>query len=486
MNPETVLQEEYTDKFQWATEFGYLNGFPASSPPAPPDADRCHQLMIFTGQHAGASLPLADGTYSMGRSYECDIVLKEAGVEPVHLVLICNAGTIALRPELGAVYLDGQLVPCETVLPEPPAVVTIAGIHFGLAVGGAVWSPLDLPRISPGRSKNAGSFPGKKKKEQIGGDKDRAPQPVETDTINNHFRTALSRLQKAGTLSKIVPLVFILLFMISTVFLFNIKAPENSALIMGIEKQFSERHLPKPAIQIDAEGFLDVTAYVPEVSQKEEITAFLQKVPLAVQSHVYADDEVKRALQDYISRMGLPVEAAYQGKGRASVKGFVENQQEADVVKNLLKSNVVGLHTVDLHVLPLGQVRTELTAALEDADLTDKIDLRPQSGHLLAIGTLDSAARARWQDAKKTIIQRLGQPLAIIDQIKGLELQATIPGKIDIPIAGVTMQPYPFITLQDGKVYFKGASLKNGTVIKEIGQKRIVVEINGKDYYYNF
>ena len=48
------------------------------------------------------------------------------------------------------------------------------------------------------------------------------------------------------------------------------------------------------------------------------------------------------------------------------------------------------------------------------------------------------------------------------------------------------MQPYPFITLQNGKVYFKGASLQNGTVLKEIGPERIVVEIDGRDYYYNF
>jgi hypothetical protein len=48
------------------------------------------------------------------------------------------------------------------------------------------------------------------------------------------------------------------------------------------------------------------------------------------------------------------------------------------------------------------------------------------------------------------------------------------------------MRPDPFITLQDGKVYFKGASLKNGTVIKDIGPKRIIVEVNGREYYYNF
>jgi len=476
VNSETSLQKESKDDFQWATELGYLKGVLSAPPSVEHCAQQRYQLMIFSGLHTGASMPLANGVYSLGSSYECDIVLKEPGIEPIHLKVVCMVDTIAVRPENGAVYLDGQQIDCETVLPEPPVVVTISGIHFGLAVGNAAWYPLHFPEIAEDTRDSPEKYP----EGQVCSSDD--AQPAKTGTINNYFQTALNRVRNAGALSKFVPVVFILLFIVSGMFLFRAKAPDNAALTMDIEKHFTERHLPKPVIQVNAEGFLEITAYVPTVSQKEEIADFLQELPLAVLPHIYADDQVNHALQNYISRMSFLVEAAYQGNGQVLAKGFVRNQQEADVLQSLLKSNVAGLHTVELQVWQLDLVRPELTDILKETGLADKIDLRPQSGYLLAKGALNTEERASWQIAKKKIAQRLGRQINIVDRISNF---AYTPGKIDIPIASVTMQPYSFITLQDGKVYFKGASLQSGTVIKDIGPERIVVEIKGQDYYYN-
>jgi type III secretion system YscD/HrpQ family protein len=478
VNAKTTAKEEYQQDCRWDKEFRVYYNFSDSSQPIPTPANQCHQLMIFTGLHAGASLKLADGTFSLGRSYECDIVLKDPGIEPIHLSLICDARTISVRPEMGKVYLDGRFIERETVLPEPPVVVTIAAINLGLAIEGVIWSPLDFPRIED----DGGNVSGSHQEEQISKDHASAEKPA-NPTATHNSKASLNRLRKVGALSKYLAAMFILLFILSAEFFFHIKSPDNAALIKDIEKQFADRSLPKPDIQIDAEGFLDIAAYVPTVSQKMEITAFLQDLPVTVRPHMYIDSEVERGLQDYILKMAFALEAVYQGNGRASVKGFVENQQQTDVIKNLLKSNVMGLHTVDLDVLQLDQIRPELDAALKDAALSDKIEISPQPGHLLAKGTLDTKEQARWQQAKKTMLERLGRPLNIVDQIDNREF---VPGKVDLPIVGVTMEPYPFITLEDGKVYFKGATMKNGTVIKDIGPERIVVEIDGQEYYYNF
>ena len=482
LNSETAIGNEFKDNGRWAAEFGYFSGTAASQMPVTSSPEQCHQLMIFNGLHAGAIMQLTDGIFSLGRSYECDIVLKDPGIEPIHLKVVCDAGVVALHPELGAVYLDGQSIERETVLPDSPVVVTIAGVHFGLAVEGALWHPLEFPMI-----REDAVFPLKKDQDkQADENNDLAPLSAGSADSAHYLGTALNRLKKTSALSKFVPVVFILLFIVSAVFFFHVETPDNAAFITDIEKQFAKRHLPKPDIEVDHEGYLDITAYAPDVSGKEEIAACLKGFPLSIRPHIYADDQVALALQNYISKMAFAVEAAYQGNGRASIKGFVENNQEAGVLESLLKGNVMGLRTIDLQVLALDRVRSTLAATLKEADLTDRVNLQPQTGHLLARGILDTEERTRWQAMKKTLSKRLGGKVAIIDQIKNRELPDNMPGKVDIPIAGVTMEPYPFITLQDGKVYFKGASLKNGTVIKDIGQKRIVVEIDGRDYYYNF
>lgn len=479
MNIETQFQEKCKDDFQWANALEGVDGFAALSQAGACDK-QYHQLMIFTGLNAGANMSLAEGTYSLGRSFECDIVLKDPGIEPVHLILICHPDTITLRPEIGTVYLDGQLVNSERVLPEPPVVITIAGVHFGLAVDGAGWYPLDFPRIE-----EVVPPPKEAPKEQVGGDGDPVSDPSGAADVNIS-KTAIGRLPKVNALSKVATVSFILLFIVSALFLFRGKTVDNESFILKIEQQFNAWQLPKPTTKIDAEGFLDITAYAPSVPRKEQIDKYLQSLQVAVRPHIYSDDQVDRALQDYISKMLFSIEAVYQGNGRALVKGFVENQEDADLMESLLKSNVMGLRTVTLKVRQMEKVLPTLTAILKQAALTDKINLRPQSGHLLAEGTLDVNERARWQTAKKEIFAQLGRPLDIVDQISDRELIESIPGKIDIPIAGVTVQPYPFITLQDGKVYFEGASLQNGTIIKDIGSKRIIVEIEGQDYYYNF
>lgn len=474
MNSKTIFQEDFKDDVQWAAEFGYLNGFPDTSRSAVSCADPCHRLMIFSGLHEGACMPLKDGTYSLGRSFECDIVLKDPGIMPLHLNVICHADAITLRPELGDVHLDGQQVRHETVLPESPAVVTIAGIHFGLALEGAAWCPLDFPRIDE-MARNAAA------KEQGSAPLELVPSAGGGDA----YDTSIIGLAKASVLSKYVPLSFILFFIVSAVFLFHVKAPDTAALTASIRKQFDERHFPKPAIQVDDEGFLDVTVYTADASKKKEIQDMVLALPATVRSHIYADVDVIRALQDYIAKMAYPVKAVYQGHGRVVVEGFVENQQEADVMEGLLKNNVMGLRGVDLQVLLLDQVRPGLLAILEKAGLADKVDLRPQTNHLLAQGALDAEESARWREAKQAMLERWAGRFDIVEQIKDRDT-ASLPGKIDIPIAGVTLLPDPFITLQDGKVYFKGASLKNGTVIKDIGPERIIVEVDGQEYYYNY
>lgn len=480
MNPEIQSNEEVANDAHWASEFGYLNGVSTPSLDTAPGDEAYHQLMIFTGRHAGACMQLAEGTYSLGRSYECDIVLKDPGIEPVHLKVTCHGSSVVLRPELGAVYVDGELAESEFILPAPPAVVTIAGVHCGLALNGARWYPLEFPKING----NSGNLPEEKQEERDVDSDGNTLRLFQAATMET-FGAALLRLSNAGTLCKYVPLTFILLFLVSALFLFHVQPPDTTALIMDIEHQFAEQHLPKPAIQVDAEGFLDITAYAPDTVIKQKITNMLQALPVTVRAHVYADEEVDRALQDYSTRMAFPIDTDYQGNGRALVKGFVADQQEADVMTSLLKSNVKGLRTVQLQVFLLDKVRPDLLAILDDADLDGRIDLTTEKDHLLAHGDLDAGERERWQKAKTAIADRLDRRIDIVDRIndRGVE---NLPGKVDIPIAGVTMHPYPFITLQDGKVYFKGASMQNGSTIKDIGPERIVVEINGRDYYYNF
>lgn len=480
MNPETQFNEKGENDFQWAAELGYLNEASLPSAPAALGDEKYHQLMIFTGRHAGASMHLTDGTYSLGRNYECDIVLKDPGIEPTHLKVTCHGSTIALRPELGAVYVNGDLAKSEIILPAPPAVVTIAGVHCGLALSGATWYPLAFPRIN----RDAKNLPAENQEEKNTDSAGMVLKPIQTAAMET-FGAALLRLGNAGTLGKYVPLTFILLFMASLLFLFNVQSPDSETLAMDIENQFAALHLPKPAIQVDAEGFLDITAYAPDASVKQEITVMLQALPVTVRAHVYTDKKIDRMLQDYSTRMAFPVETVYQGNGRVLVKGFVADQQEAEVMASLLKSNVKGVSTVNLHVFPMDQVRSDLLAILKEADLADKIDLTTEKDHLLAQGALDAGEKELWQKAKTDIGDRLGRRIDIVDRIRDQEYD-NLPGKVDIPIAGVTMHPHPFITLQDGKVYFKGASMQNGSTIKDIGPERIIVEVNGRDYYYNF
>ncbi len=436
--------------------------------PADPDAsekDSRPLLKIFAGMHNGAQLRLFDGTYKIGSSDDCDIIIKDEGIAENHMLLNCASGRFMVTPRQGIVYVDGHPVDDEQTNLYPQTIATIGPVHFGLVTENANWSPEDLPTIRPLPDATQSDF----------SDRD---QSALSSVLN---KLTVRHAKFTGTLIFIVSCLFISIYSFSSV-----REPDTNEHIARVNKIFTEAQLSEPVIAIDKQGLMTITAYVPTRQEQKQLSEKLRSLSIPLQSHLFAEDDLNEACKTYTSEMQLPIDVRYRGKGKVLVSGFVQNQENFDIVISQIRHNMSGVRKIYNNVKLLERVNPELSSVLQDSELSGKIDFKPTSKALIATGVLDMIERSRWQTAKDMIYARLGDNLNITDRITAKEKIEFTPGRIEMPIASVSIGNYPYITLQDGKVYFKGAAMKNGTLIKDIHPDRIVVEISGREYFYRF
>src|SRR5262249_23766428 len=86
------------------------------------------QLDIVGGLHSGVHLPLDEGDYAIGSSAEADIVLRDEGVEPQHVIICITGNEVRVEAIGGDVQVNDEDVAaghgCRLRLPATLAIGT--------------------------------------------------------------------------------------------------------------------------------------------------------------------------------------------------------------------------------------------------------------------------------------------------------------------------------------------------------------------------
>jgi hypothetical protein len=72
------------------------------------DSERIFAVSVLEGSHAGATLSLPAGKYRVGRSRDADVVLTDAGLQPLHFAIDLARHGASVDSMGGGVTLDGR------------------------------------------------------------------------------------------------------------------------------------------------------------------------------------------------------------------------------------------------------------------------------------------------------------------------------------------------------------------------------------------
>jgi type III secretion protein D len=429
--------------------------------------DRVYLLKILNGIHGGAEVELHPGQYVIGRNDECDIVLGDDGIEQEHMVLTYNpAGQLAVAAKTGEFLIDGNPVESGEIGLDIHQIVSIGQIHWAVVEQGDGWQPGDLQALV---TKDT-AVPESEEEEE-------APAEETEKKIDKKI-ILLKRWWPLGALGGLGLLFYYVTYTIS-----NFPIQNNELQIERLKKIFEELNLPEPTISINSEGIMEVVGYTKLEAEKQRVLEKLNTMPSWVQARIFAGETIITSCRIVLARLAYAIEPVYTERGTILLKGFIDAKRDIEIIINRLKQDVGGLQNIQERLWILDDVVPELIGIIKSNELEESVRIEVEDGYPTAVGLLAKQKEENWKEARMTISQIFGDDFILRNKIEAAEKQ--LPGKVLLPITGVTLGKHPYITMTGNRVYFVGSPLKNGLIISEIRPDRIVIDKSGRKYYYD-
>jgi type III secretion system YscD/HrpQ family protein len=428
--------------------------------------DRVYLLKILSGIHEGAEVELHPGQYVLGSDDECDIVLGDDGIEPEHMVLSYKpSGQISVAAETGQFYIDGNPAEKGETGLDLHKIVSIGKIHWAVVEQGDGWQPGDFPVIGPMDDTMPETDEDEKSEEEV-------EEPIDKKKL------LLKRWWPLAALGGVGLILYYVTFFVS-----NIPIEDNEQQIERVRKIFEEMKLPEPSITINSDGIMEVVGYTKLASERRRVLEKLKTMPPWVHARIFSGDNILTSCRIVLARLAYAIQPTYTERGTILLKGFIDAKNDIEIIISRLKQDVGGLQNIQERLWVLDDVVPELVGIIKENELEENIRIEVKNGYPTAMGLLGKEKEENWKAARMTIAQLFGDDFILKKNIEAAEKQ--LPGKVLLPITGVTLGEHPYITMTGNKVYFVGSPLKNGLIISEIRSDRIVVDKNGRKYYYD-
>ncbi|MGD8845815.1 MAG: EscD/YscD/HrpQ family type III secretion system periplasmic domain-containing protein, partial [Desulfobacteraceae bacterium] len=269
----------------------------------------------------------------------------------------------------------------------------------------------------------------------------------------------------------------------ATYALSSIPVQNHELHINQVKKIFEELNLPEPDITINAEVIMDVVGYTKLAAEKQRVMEKLKAMPSWVHARIFAGENIVSSCRIVLARLSYAIEPDYVERGTILLKGFIAAKRDIDIIISRLKQDVGGLQSIQERLWVLDDVVPELIGIIKDNELDESVRIEIENGYPVSVGLLRKYEEENWRNAKMTVAQLFGDDFILKDKIEAAEKQ--LPGKVILPITGVTLGEHPYITMTGNRVYFVGSPLKNGLIISEIRSDRIVIDRDGRKYYYD-
>lgn len=492
-------------------------------------------LKVIAGPHQGAEIDLAPGKSLIGSDDGCDVVLHDVLIAPQHVAIDAGPKALFVEPLGGRVYLAGKRVKDTRQKVEPFVFITLGGTHLVIGPVDGKW-PLLSAGDAPELEKEAPEPP----PGEEGKPADNAAAAAGATAGNGGgSATAAATDGESPPPPKravaIFGVAFGLLLLTAWVILFNIWKGNNPLPGGDGDNDLKSRaeavlkvHGASEDVRVESDGGrLYARGYVPKSDQLRDIEVDLRTKASGVVPRIWSLESLAESARSILRLQRLPLDVIANAEGRLVVSGSVADRDLWNRVKQQLTDEIPGVTGVESQVtVPSIMKPTERTvivtlpapAAAQKPGGTETTGA-PAKGlgnGVAAAATITPAAGLAAASAEQRVSQSQREPAMTSgrgsmgitsapqeEKEKGVGangsgsvnaaasatglFQAPPPvpralfPTIDKPDATVeSIQNRPgglgSMRLSSGGIYFAGARLPFGGVIKQVSEGRVVIQ----------
>lgn len=395
-------------------------------------------LKVVAGPHQGAEMRLTEGQVLIGKDDDCDVVLHDALVAPQHFALDLNGSGIFVAPLGGRVYCAGKRIKEARESVPPFSFITIGGTHLVIGPADDKWpllSPADIPQLEPDAPETPPTPEAAQAAPETPGAAPVAAAPVRVEHVSEGQR-------RRGLWGVFVGVLLLVVWF----FIWQYWNPDFFKV--RHEKPLSD--LARAQSVVNASGF---------------------------ENRVKVEDQA----------------------GRLLATGYVDTEIQQHQIQAALRDEVPSIVP---KIWSLDKILGSARAKLNEQHLTLELSALPD-GKLKAAGQLTVAQSEAWQRAKQVLLTDIPGLRGVIEEVT---LPPPPPPAPKEPIvAAPTYAPEPaiqaatiekpeaeseprvayiksrkdglnWVRLTNGDMFFKGATLPDGSLILEITPAEVRLE----------
>jgi len=464
-----------------------------------PNAQACQQtgsvlkayermiLRILNPPHTGAQAEIGPDPLSIGSGGDCDLVLSDPLLQPVHCKIRQTAEGIEVELAGGAAHVDGEPVEKNPFTIRAGQVLSIGSTHMAFGDPGQVWSAVSIPVLKT----LGGSAP--------------APADVEPDSAvakksdssdaAASAKTSTMRRFKIAVLGSAVLLIVLL----TALFFYReqekramksiARVPgDNSVLRTGLH----DTNLDNKATELVAEkirrtvsgadvnvyernGRAVLRVYVRTREQASEVQSIVNSSDIQIFSEIVSLKEIEKSAEMIASMQGYELDATCSKDGTAYWSGYVPTQADWKALQQRLE---VDLHYIKENVSEITfakQIEDTLRKLLAEAHITAEVAINAQPRKILIYGTMPENFSDAWSKVFSSLKEKYGAIVELGDDV-GTGKAVVVEGNpFHSEITGVTLGAIPSVILLDGQRIYEGSILKDGSTLTEIAENQLIL-----------
>ncbi|WP_075088664.1 FHA domain-containing protein [Verrucomicrobium spinosum] len=485
------------------------------------------------GPPPGAEIDLAPGKSLIGSDEGCDVVLHDVLIAPQHMAIDAGPKALFVEPLGGRVYLAGKRVKDTRQKVEPFVFITLGGTHLVIGPVDGKWPLLsagDAPELEKEAPEPALGAEGKAAESSA------ATPGAAAGNGGGGPATAGAEGETPPPPKRAVAIfgvAFGLLLLTAWLILFNIWKGNNPLPGGGDDNDLKSRaeavlklHGASEDVRVESDGGrLYARGYVPKSDQLRDIEVDLRTKASGVVPRIWSLESLAESARSILRLQRLPLDVTANAEGRLVVSGSVADRDLWNRVKQQLTDEIPGVTGVDSQVtVPSIMKPTDRTvivtlpahAAAQKQGETDTAGApsKRAGDGVAAAATLTPAAGLAAASAERISQTQAPREPAMIPNRGSMGITSSAPDRgvgangagavnaaasatglfqapppvpralfptIDKPDATVeTIQNRPgglgSMRLSSGGIYFAGARLPFGGVIKQVGEGRVVIQ----------
>lgn len=459
-------------------------------------ADKTWLLKIFTGPHAGSEAVLNLGTYVVGRSPDCDIILNDTSLVEQHFRLILTADTIRLNliATNSPTYVGADQATSDTIELKYFQVVSIGTLCFAIGPAKETWPPIELSTVADSPSAPAPEPP----VEGVAPVSSSLKSKMLSSKIEQYLQWwQQSSSQQRGYLLAGIALLSVglsLLIIVLSAEQINVQSLESQrqhveTLMQEYIVDASVKIVPKAGNRM-----LVIRGYTDTDEERDAFARALGEASIVADTQIHSSERLRHATSAILEQLldheknSVKVASVPGAPGKMLLLGYVQEDAEWQRVLKIIKDDVTGIQGFEDRVRTLDDTIRVLMQMLNAEHLTDKFNVKPVSGviYLDARTVLEEQEQQRWLKVHNRFQARFGNHPRLVLGGQEPAKQKIKTLDIDIDVQAISFGNTPYLVMSSGQRYTVGSLLENGYIVEEINRTFVLLYKDGQLARYYF